>query len=202
MIVGKYEIPQEARDNVSKILDELQKPYYAGDPGTVFIIQLYFFKLDGTNVTFNGNPRDQMINKKMFYDRDNYLTYLREQPIETKLQTKQSFAVGINLVCYVVNNILKTISLTRTSIPDKMIQKGKEMFSRFKVIYIKDPFTELDNYMDIDRFKNTLSKPSIQKPKEPEEPQMTEKERKLLAYKEKSRIEREKQERLWKYKKR
>lgn len=195
-IIGKYKIPADVKSKVSKILNELEKPYYVGDPGTVFVVQLHFFDLNIRDIILTGSPYDQMKNKEKFFDRTNYLRYLRERLIDIKLNTKQKLSEGVNLVCSIVDNKLTTITFIAYTNPDRIIEKNKRDFPNYKIIYIKDPFTELDNYMDIDRLKeipNDTQQPVVDNP--PEEPQLTDKEKRLLAYK-------KKQEKLWNYNKR
>jgi hypothetical protein len=206
-IIGKYPIPTEVKDKVTRILNELEKPYYLGDPGTVFVVQLHYFDLNIRNIILTGNPYDQMINKKRVIDKNNYLTYLRERPIDLKLHTKQKLSEGFNLVCSIVDNKLTTLTFLAYANPNKIIEKNKRDFPNYKIIYIKDPFTELNNYMDIDKLKEIPNEepqvdvnPSVAN-NPPVDPQLSDHDRRVLIYKQRMEKDREKKENKWKFKK-
>jgi hypothetical protein len=97
----------------------------------------------------------------------------------------QNISRGNVLVCYIIDNYLTTIFLTRSINPDYLVQKAKERHPDKNVVFIEDPFTQLDAYIDIEKAKEIPEKP-IEEPKPAEEPgpQLSDKERRLQAYRE------------------
>jgi hypothetical protein len=183
-IIGKFRIPPDVKSKIQSILIQLEKPYYVGEHGTAFIVELYEFHITPENIVFNGDAKQQQINKQLFYNNNHYL---QERPLPGELQTKQNLSRGFYLICYIINNNLRSILFVRTTNPNDLKQKLLRTHPRHNIVFIKDPFTELDAYMDIDKAKEVQEpQPQEQPPPPPtDEPQLTNKERRLLAYKEK-----------------
>jgi hypothetical protein len=205
LIIGKYRFPPEVKDEISKILIELEKPYYIGDPGTVYIIQLHIFDLKIQDVILNGDSHEQLKNKKIFFDA-NRLILLREHPVNLNLQTEQSLSEGINLVCFIVNNKLTTLTLLTSTNPDRIIQKNKRDFPLYKIVYIKDPYKELDAFMDVDKLREIPNDPpedpiDDKSQISPEAPQLSDHDRRVLIYKQRMEKDRQNKENKWKFKK-
>jgi hypothetical protein len=183
-IIGEFEIPQIVKNRVQKILDHLHKPEYVGEHSQTFIIELYEFNLNQNNIIFKGNtPQERLDNIKLYRNQPDVKTYLQERPIEGHNETQQSPTRGFYLICYVTNDYLKTMLLERSKNPDYLVDKAKKRTGSQDVVFIKDPFTQLDAYMDIDTIRN--QKPEEHPEPEPEDPPMSDHERRLQAYKDK-----------------
>ena len=200
--IGLYKIPQEAKNHIRSVIEELKKPYYWAERGHIFIVELYEFVITPELITFTGSPHEQQMNKNLFNHLDIYTIELREKPLPDELSSPQdNLSRGHYLVCHINNNDITTMFLSRSSDPQYHINRSKRSAPKYEVVFIKDPFTELDAYIDIENAKRYHEK-SPQTPQEPQEPQMTEKELKKYLYNEKMKKERERHEKLRKYNKR
>lgn len=196
-VLGVFKIPVEAKTRIKTVLDELEKPYYWAEHGTLFIVELYNYHLDKQYITFFGKKEEEIYNNRA---RLNMNVELRERPMSDELETPQNLSRGYYLVCHIYDNFLITMFLSRTSNKESLISRAKLRSSKYNVVFIHDPFTELDAYIDKDRaieYEKLQKQSSTEEPKIIE-PQLSDDEKRKLAYKERMKKEFERQKKLWK----
>lgn len=183
ILIGKYETPQDAIDIVNKTLKKLDNPYYFIPLTVSLIIKLYEFDLNEQNVTFIGSPQEQATHKEIFTDKYNWNIYLQTRP-----QEGENTSYGRFLVCVSIGNKITTVFLIGNTegLLRRLIEftKRKPTFKHIEdYAYIEDPETQLDAYIDIDALKS-LQKPAEQQPQTSPQSTLSDKERRLQAYKE------------------
>lgn len=172
IIIGKYKIPQEARNNVNMVFDKIIKPEYKIPLGTALVIKLYEFKIKLDDIIFNGDIQQQKRFKKMFGDRQNWNIYL-QTPMDENGRTSH----GRFLVCIAVENVVSTTILirnTKDSFEDLKEHTLRNHPEINNVIYIDNPESQFDIY-NVNNPKNSIEQPEL----------ISDKEKRLLAYKEK-----------------
>lgn len=172
MTIGKYNIPEDVRTTVERIFNKITKPEYTLTEDLALVLQLYEFPIKLEYITLYGNPQEQQKYKRIFEDKQDYNIYLQTRPDE-----KGRVSHGKFLVCIVRGEIISTAFLLRdqTSTFERL---KKDMLQKHggidDVIYVADPMTQLDNY---------INKPQAP----PEQPQLTDRERRLQAYNERNK---------------
>ena len=198
-ILGKFPIPQEAINNVTEIINKLEQPYYTFEKGTVLIAQLYIFNLKPNDIILTGSPKEQETNKKLLQDKKNIYWFIQEHPLGDEFSTRQNISRGNVLLCYIVDGVLTTIFLSQVISKDHIIHKTKNRHPNKEIIYMDDPLSQIDAYIDIDKAKEYPNPPEdVKTPETPEEPQLSDDEKRKLAYKERMKKEFERQKKLWK----
>lgn len=180
-IIGKYKIPNDARSTIANINNKISNSEYDIPHDLALIIYLYEFKITPESVTFIGNPEEQIKHKKMFEDQQNYRIFL-QTPVDNKGRTSH----GRFLVCIVRGDGISTVILIRnqtTSIEELKKHMFRNNIGLSNINYINNPQTQLDTYIDIDKLRSKQS-PEPQTPAE-QQPQLSDKERRLQLYKEK-----------------
>lgn len=187
IIIGKYRAPQAAIDATNDIMQKLRSQRYYVPPDIALIIHLFEFKLDINDITFIGSPHDQARYKQIFRDRYNWNIYLRTNP-----QKNENATHGRILMCLVIGNRIITIFLlanTNSSL-NRFIELARQKPENRGVedyIYIANPETDLEQFVDIDVLKTEPLQKPTEEPQINPQPTMTDKERRLQAYKEKMR---------------
>lgn len=181
IIIGKYNIPQDAKHNVNNILSKISDPDYNVSQEIALVIQLYEFKMKSEYINFIGTPEEQIKFKKVFADNQNYNIFL-----QTPMDERGKVSHGRFLVCVARGNVISTAFLLHDT--NMSFEKLKEvMLQTYKalndVIYINNPETQLDTYIDVEKAKLTPPK-NPQTPTEQPPPQMSNKEKRLQDYKE------------------
>jgi hypothetical protein len=158
IVIGKYEIPQEAITNANNVLNKLNDPDYAIPLDISLVIQLYEFKLNLQNIILLGTPQQQAKYKYIFNDKNNWNIYVRTSP-----KGDEKISYGRFLVCVSRNNKIKTTFLLADTnrsfnkLKEHMWQKP-EFKNVNEIIYISNPETQLDAYIDVDRLRSNQSK--------------------------------------------
>ena len=181
IIIGKFNIPQDAKITVDNIFKKLNDPDYRVPQYLALVIQLYEFKLKLENITFVGSPEEQKRYKQIFGDRQNWNIYLQTLPDD-----KGRMSHGRFLICVARGNVISTMFLLRdqTQSFEKLKEHMLRNFPTLKeVIFVGNPDTQLDAYIDIDRAR--LNPPKEQQIPIEQPPQISDKEKKLQLYKEK-----------------
>lgn len=181
IIIGKFNIPQDAKITVDNIFKKLNDPDYRVPQYLALVIQLYEFKLKLENITFVGSPEEQKRYKQIFGDRQNWNVYLQTLPDD-----KGRMSHGRFLICVARGNVISTMFLLRdqTQSFEKLKEHMLRNFPTLKeVIFVGNPDTQLDAYIDIDRAR--LNPPKEQQIPIEQPPQISDKEKKLQLYKEK-----------------
>jgi len=181
IIIGKFNIPQDAKITVDNIFKKLNDPDYRVPQYLALVIQLYEFKLKLENITFVGSPEEQKRYKQIFGDRQNWNVYLQTLPDD-----KGRMSHGRFLICVARGNVISTMFLLRdqTQSFEKLKEHMLRNFPTLKeVIFVGNPDTQLDAYIDIDRAR--LNPPKEQQIPIEQLPQISDKEKKLQLYKEK-----------------
>lgn len=199
LFLGKFPIPQEAKNKVTEIIDKLEQPYYTFEKGTVLIVQLYRFNLQPNDIILIGSPKEQENSKRLLQDKKNIYWFIQERPLKDEFSTRQSISRGNVLLCYIVDGLLTTIFLTQVISKDHVIDKAKNRHPNKEIIYMDDPLLQIDAYIDIDIAKESPTENPPEATKPPEEPQLSDHEKKLKAYNERMKREREKKENKWKF---
>jgi hypothetical protein len=181
MIIGKYIIPQDAKTTVNNIFNKINDPDYSIFPEIALVIQLYEFNIKLDHISFIGTPEEQIKFKGIFNDRQNNSIFL-----QTPMDERGNVSNGKFLVCIARDNIISTVFLLQN--PNSSFEKLKENMMRTyrgldDVIYINNPETQLDAYINTDTAK-------LNPPKDPqipieEPPRMSDREQRLMAYNEK-----------------
>jgi hypothetical protein len=183
IVIGKFNIPQDAKTTVDNIFKKLNDPDYRVPQYLALVIQLYEFKLKLENITFIGSPEEQKRYKQIFGDRQNWNIYLQTLPDD-----KGRMSHGRFLICVARGNVISTMFLLRdqTQSFEKLKEHMLRNFPTLKeVIFVGNPETQLDTYIDIDIDRARLNPPKEQQIPIEQLPQMSDKERRLQSYKEK-----------------
>jgi hypothetical protein len=169
IVIGKYRITNEAKTQIRDIMSVITDPYYTAPNDISLIFLLQEFTLNRESVELL-DPRYVAF----FRDPQNYLVTLQEPPNTTG----EPLSNGRYLLCVMKNNTLITIMLSRT--------KNPQLFKNTtgKVALITDVHTELDAYIDLDKLRE---KPLETPDEEPQAPPMSDRERRLQAYKDRQK---------------
>ena len=173
IIIGKFNIPQDAKITVDNIFKKLNDPDYRVPQYLALVIQLYEFKLKLENITFVGSPEEQKRYKQIFGDRQNWNVYLQTLPDD-----KGRMSHGRFLICVARGNVISTMFLLRdqTQSFEKLKEHMLRNFPTLKeVIFVGNPDTQLDAYIDIDRAR--LNPPKEQQIPIEQPPQISDKEK-------------------------
>lgn len=185
IVIGKYYINQDTINRVNDTMNKLADPIYVVPRNISLIIELYRFDLNNNNIDFIGTPHDIARYKNMVRDTNNWNIYLRTNPIGN-----EHVSYGRILICITNGNLVKTIFFIADD--NRMLKRSIEFFKQNPAhkytedfIFISNPETQLDDYIDIDYLRSQQQK--AHKEPEPEildRPVMTDRERRLQAYKE------------------
>jgi hypothetical protein len=173
LIIGKYPIPPEVKTRIEQISKKLQSSDYYCPPDIALAIEVYRFEISPRKVILNNENYREMLNT--------WLLIPREPPIPNNDEYNKELTRGKYLIAIVRENSITTIFLSRSKDID-FLNAGYTT----KMVYIDDVDSQLDSYIDIDiaRKSKPLPQPTEVKP---EEPILTDKEKRLQAYKDRQK---------------